>query len=129
MECIIILLVISFLLQFKGSTPSACWDKIYKRIRKMQVSTPDGLRSVDGSRKKSGSDMFGFSHPEVLKLIQVNISQLYTDYFEVVSFFFVCPFLLHISLCFSNILYFSSLKWVSTVLTGVIELETCLKTI
>ncbi|KAM7461652.1 hypothetical protein LguiA_029773 [Lonicera macranthoides] len=56
--------------QFKGSTPSACWDKIYKRIRKMQVSTPDGLRSADASRKKSGSDMFGFSHPEVLKLIQ-----------------------------------------------------------
>lgn len=56
--------------QFKGSTPSACWNKIYKRIRKLQNSS-DGSHTeekLEGSR--SGSDMFGFSIPEVAKLIQ-----------------------------------------------------------
>ncbi|GAV58994.1 PWWP domain-containing protein/SET domain-containing protein/FYRN domain-containing protein/FYRC domain-containing protein/PHD_2 domain-containing protein/zf-HC5HC2H_2 domain-containing protein [Cephalotus follicularis] len=58
--------------QFKGSTPSACWDKIYKRIQKMQNGTFDGC-SAEGSTKRlceSGSDMFGLSDPEVIKLIQ-----------------------------------------------------------
>ncbi|KAA8531168.1 hypothetical protein F0562_005918 [Nyssa sinensis] len=58
--------------QFKGSSPSACWNKIYKRIRKIQCSTPDGFSAEGGSGRifESGSDMFGFSNPEVSKLIQ-----------------------------------------------------------
>ncbi|XP_024026210.1 histone-lysine N-methyltransferase ATX1 isoform X1 [Morus notabilis] len=57
--------------QFKGSTPSACWNKIYKRIRKLQNSsdrshTEEKLEGIC----RSGSDMFGFSNPEVAKLIQ-----------------------------------------------------------
>uniref|UniRef100_A0A5B7CI00 Putative histone-lysine N-methyltransferase ATX2 n=1 Tax=Davidia involucrata TaxID=16924 RepID=A0A5B7CI00_DAVIN len=58
--------------QFKGSTPSACWNKIYKRIRKIQCSTSDGFRAAGGSGRifESGSDMFGFSNLEVSKLIQ-----------------------------------------------------------
>lgn len=58
--------------QFKGSTPSACWNKIYKRIKNMQNNTSDGS-SGDGGTEivyKSGSDMFGFSNPEVFKLVQ-----------------------------------------------------------
>jgi hypothetical protein len=58
--------------QFKGSTPSDCWDKIYKRIRKIQTSGSDCSGAEGGERiYKSGSDMFGFSNPEVVKLIQV----------------------------------------------------------
>jgi len=58
--------------QFKGSTPSDCWDKIYKRIRKIQTSSSDCSGAEGGERiYKSGSDMFGFSNPEVVKLIQV----------------------------------------------------------
>ncbi|XP_062170462.1 histone-lysine N-methyltransferase ATX2 isoform X1 [Alnus glutinosa] len=57
--------------QFKGSTPSDCWDKIYKRIRKIQTSSSDCSGAEGGERiYKSGSDMFGFSNPEVVKLIQ-----------------------------------------------------------
>ncbi|XP_004298031.1 PREDICTED: histone-lysine N-methyltransferase ATX2-like [Fragaria vesca subsp. vesca] len=60
--------------QFKGSTPSACWNKIYKRIRKIQNSALDdsNANAEDGFEKiyKSGSEMFGFSEPEVAKLIQ-----------------------------------------------------------
>ncbi|KAL6188922.1 hypothetical protein ACLB2K_040313 [Fragaria x ananassa] len=60
--------------QFKGSTPCACWNKIYKRIRKIQNSALDdsNANAEDGSEKiyKSGSEMFGFSEPEVAKLIQ-----------------------------------------------------------
>ncbi|KAJ7979107.1 Histone-lysine N-methyltransferase [Quillaja saponaria] len=59
--------------QFKGSTPSVCWNKIYARIRRMEntVSGSSGAEGGQGRVYKSGSDMFGFSHPEVVKLIQV----------------------------------------------------------
>lgn len=58
--------------QFQGSTPSACWNKIYKRIRKLQSSS-DGSHTEEKLEGicRSGSDMFGFSNPEVAKLIQV----------------------------------------------------------
>ncbi|CAN6725527.1 unnamed protein product [Malus baccata var. baccata] len=60
--------------QFKGSTPSACWNKIYKRIRKARNTSFDGSNgNADGRLEgtyKSGSHMFGFSIPEVAKLIQ-----------------------------------------------------------
>ncbi|PSS23999.1 Histone-lysine N-methyltransferase [Actinidia chinensis var. chinensis] len=57
--------------QFKGSTPSACWNNICKRVRKIQCSS-DGFTAEGGFERifDSGSDMFGFSNPEVLKLIQ-----------------------------------------------------------
>lgn len=59
-------------LQFKGSTPSVCWNKIYKRIRKVKISSPDCEAEVESERGfESGSDMFGFSHPEVSKLLKV----------------------------------------------------------
>ncbi|XP_050232395.1 histone-lysine N-methyltransferase ATX2-like [Mercurialis annua] len=58
--------------QIRGSSPSACWDKIYKRIKKLQYSDSNGF-SAEGAVDrfyKSGSDMFGFSNPEVIKLIK-----------------------------------------------------------
>ncbi|XP_015887157.3 histone-lysine N-methyltransferase ATX2 [Ziziphus jujuba] len=58
--------------QFKGSTPSACWNKIYKRIRNIQNSASDSSNGEGRSERiyKSGSEMFGFSNPEVMKLIK-----------------------------------------------------------
>ncbi|KAG6667557.1 hypothetical protein CIPAW_01G108600 [Carya illinoinensis] len=58
--------------QFKGSTPSECWNKIYKRIKKIQTSSSDCSSAEAAGERiyKSGSYMFGFSNPEVLKLIQ-----------------------------------------------------------
>ncbi|XP_027117144.1 histone H3-lysine(4) N-trimethyltransferase ATX1-like isoform X1 [Coffea arabica] len=54
--------------QFSGTTPSACWNKIYRRMRKIQS---EGLQpSVSEKFCESGADMFGFSHPEISKLIQ-----------------------------------------------------------
>lgn len=63
-----------FPLQFKGSTPSECWNKIYKRIKKIQTSSSDCSSAEAAGERiyKSGSYMFGFSNPEVLKLIQVH---------------------------------------------------------
>lgn len=68
-----------FFLQIKGSTPAACWDKIYRKIRKMQDSTSNGFSTEGGVGRilKSGSEMFGFSNPEVIKLIKVCILVFY----------------------------------------------------
>ncbi|KAK3006918.1 hypothetical protein RJ639_016800 [Escallonia herrerae] len=64
--------MLRFFLQFEGSTPSACWNKVYRRMRKKQFCSSDASMAEGASERvfKSGSDMFGFSHPEVLKLIQ-----------------------------------------------------------
>lgn len=58
--------------QFKGSSPSACWNKVYKRMRKTQVDNFDESISSRESERTfgSGSHMFGFSHPEISKLIK-----------------------------------------------------------
>lgn len=58
--------------QFKGSTPSACWDKIYKRLKKAYSGMADGVIAEAGVETtfKHGSHMFGFSNPKVAKLIQ-----------------------------------------------------------
>lgn len=58
--------------QFKGSSPSACWNKVYKRMRKIQVDNFDESISSRESERTfgSGSHMFGFSHPEISKLIK-----------------------------------------------------------
>ncbi|XAR58191.1 Histone-lysine N-methyltransferase [Bertholletia excelsa] len=57
--------------QFKGSTPSACWNKIYKRIRKAKYKSDGFIAEGDMERTfEPGSKMFGFSNPEVLRLIQ-----------------------------------------------------------
>ncbi|GLT47147.1 hypothetical protein SLA2020_208610 [Shorea laevis] len=56
--------------QFEGSTPSACWNRIYKRIQKIQNGTCDSAEVGLGRISVSGPDMFGFSNPEVVKLIQ-----------------------------------------------------------
>ncbi|KAL0897204.1 hypothetical protein Bca101_081165 [Brassica carinata] len=53
--------------QFKGPTPSACWNKIYNRTRKVQNATDSP--NVLGD-ELNGSDMFGLSNPEVIKLVQ-----------------------------------------------------------
>lgn len=55
--------------QYIGSTPSACWSKIYKKMRKIQS---DGLKAEARSERvfESGVDMFGFSYPEISKLIE-----------------------------------------------------------
>lgn len=68
-----------FFLQIKGSTPAACWDKIYRKIRKMQDGTSNGFSTEGGVGRilKSGSEMFGFSNPEVIKLIKVCILVFY----------------------------------------------------
>ncbi|XP_039054780.1 histone-lysine N-methyltransferase ATX2-like [Hibiscus syriacus] len=55
--------------KFEGPDPSACWNKIYRRIRKMHNDSSDSNASK-GRFFESGSDMFGFSNPEVIKLIQ-----------------------------------------------------------
>ncbi|KAK1439506.1 hypothetical protein QVD17_05325 [Tagetes erecta] len=58
--------------QFDGPDPSACWNDIYQIIRKMHSSSSDNSHAEDASESffKSGADMFGFSDPHVLKLIQ-----------------------------------------------------------
>ncbi|KAJ6956317.1 histone-lysine N-methyltransferase ATX2-like [Populus alba x Populus x berolinensis] len=58
--------------EINGSTPDACWDKIYRKIRKMQDGNSNGFgaESVGERKLKSGSDMFGFSNPEVIKLLK-----------------------------------------------------------
>ncbi|KAK4422058.1 Histone-lysine N-methyltransferase ATX2 [Sesamum alatum] len=53
--------------EFNGPTPSACWSKIYKRIRTVQIRNRD--YNADQSFA-SGSYMFGFAHPKVSKLIK-----------------------------------------------------------
>uniref|UniRef100_M4DYX4 Histone-lysine N-methyltransferase n=1 Tax=Brassica campestris TaxID=3711 RepID=M4DYX4_BRACM len=53
--------------QFKGLTPSACWNKVYNRTRKVQSATDSP--NVLGD-ELNGSDMFGLSNPEVIKLVQ-----------------------------------------------------------
>ena len=64
--------VINVWLQFNGYTPSASWNEVYEKIKKMEKDASEG--TVAGGEEKSyesGSDMFGFSNPKVLKLIQV----------------------------------------------------------
>ncbi|CAH8320108.1 unnamed protein product [Eruca vesicaria subsp. sativa] len=58
--------------QFKGLTPSACWNKIYNRTRKVQSAT-DSLNVLGD--ELNGSDMFGLSNPEVIKLVQQGLSK------------------------------------------------------
>ncbi|XP_042480211.1 histone H3-lysine(4) N-trimethyltransferase ATX1-like [Macadamia integrifolia] len=62
--------------QFKGATPSACWNKIYRRIRKIQDNLSNVVSARDGVQmaKKYGSYMFGFSNPKVFDLIQQELS-------------------------------------------------------
>ncbi|KAJ8771815.1 hypothetical protein K2173_026992 [Erythroxylum novogranatense] len=57
--------------QIKGSTPSACWKKIYKRM-KLENGTSNSIDGENGLERvyESGSDMFGFSNPQVIKLIK-----------------------------------------------------------
>lgn len=74
--------------QFKGSTPSACWNKVYKRMRKTQVDNLD--ESIFGRESEktfgSGSHMFGFSHPEILKLIkELSNSRLFAKSLKLAS--------------------------------------------
>jgi len=59
--------------QFNGNTPSACWSEIFKKIKKMEKNASEGtFPEVDVEKGyESGSDMFGFSNPKVLKLIKV----------------------------------------------------------
>ncbi|KAK4489122.1 hypothetical protein RD792_004916 [Penstemon davidsonii] len=53
--------------EFKGSTPTACWNKIYKRLRAVQNNNRDYKARQNF---ESGSYMFGFSHSKVSKLIK-----------------------------------------------------------
>ncbi|KAG5016851.1 hypothetical protein JHK82_022496 [Glycine max] len=58
--------------QFNGYTPSASWNEVYEKIKKMEKDASEGTVAEGGEEKgyESGSDMFGFSNPKVLKLIQ-----------------------------------------------------------
>ncbi|XP_057436320.1 histone H3-lysine(4) N-trimethyltransferase ATX1-like [Lotus japonicus] len=58
--------------QFNDCTPSACWNQVYKRIKKMEKDICNGSVAEGGIERgyESGSDMFGFSNPRVAKLIQ-----------------------------------------------------------
>nr|KAJ0190660.1 hypothetical protein LSAT_V11C800405050 [Lactuca sativa] len=58
--------------QFDGPDPSSCWNKIYEKIRKIHSSSYDESQGEGESMSvfKSGADMFDFSDPHVLKLIQ-----------------------------------------------------------
>ncbi|XP_071696799.1 histone H3-lysine(4) N-trimethyltransferase ATX1-like [Rutidosis leptorrhynchoides] len=65
--------------QFDGPDPSACWNKIYERIRKIHSDSSDSSQAESASKSffKSGAVMFGFSDPHVLRLIQgTSISRL-----------------------------------------------------
>ncbi|KAL9140489.1 hypothetical protein ABFS82_14G040500 [Erythranthe guttata] len=53
--------------EFNGPTPSVCWNKIYKKIKTVQIRNRD---YKDDQSFAAGSDMFGFSHPKVSKLIK-----------------------------------------------------------
>ncbi|GJZ43981.1 histone-lysine N-methyltransferase ATX2-like protein isoform X1 [Tanacetum coccineum] len=55
-----------------GADPLACWNIIYKKIRQMHSSISDNSHAEAASESffKSGADMFGFSDPHVLRLIQ-----------------------------------------------------------
>lgn len=59
--------------QINGSTPSACWNKIYKKIEQLRNNS-NGFQSEAGGgymlQKRGGSYMFGFSISKVSKLIQ-----------------------------------------------------------
>ncbi|KAJ4955301.1 hypothetical protein NE237_012084 [Protea cynaroides] len=71
--------------QFKGATPSACWNKIYRRIRKIQENLPNEISNEGGvqTADKSGSYMFGFSNHKVFDLIQeLSNSRVSTKYSE-----------------------------------------------
>jgi hypothetical protein len=74
--------------QFKGDTPSACWNKIYNRIKKIQIAS-DNPDVLGEGLHESGTDMFGFSNPEVDKLIQVCLleSEIICGGFSFVSFY------------------------------------------
>ncbi|PPS11489.1 hypothetical protein GOBAR_AA09155 [Gossypium barbadense] len=54
---------------FEGPDPSACWNMIYERIRKRHNDSSD-CKAGKGRLFEPGADMFGFSNPEVTKLIQ-----------------------------------------------------------
>ncbi|BAT83120.1 hypothetical protein LR48_Vigan03g008900 [Vigna angularis] len=58
--------------QFNGNTPSVCWNEIFKKIKEMEKNASEGSLAEGGVERgyASGSDMFGFSNPKVLKLIQ-----------------------------------------------------------
>ncbi|KAK7295625.1 hypothetical protein RJT34_18536 [Clitoria ternatea] len=58
--------------QFTGDTPSSCWNQVYKRIKKMQKDVLEDTVAEGEVENgyESGSDMFGFSNPKVVKLIQ-----------------------------------------------------------
>ncbi|KAL8154579.1 hypothetical protein AgCh_000086 [Apium graveolens] len=59
--------------QFGGPTSSSCWNKIYSEVRKMHVCL-DALKGYGEQEKidKPGPDMFGFSDPKIVKLIQLS---------------------------------------------------------
>lgn len=69
--------LITIFRQFKGLTPSACWNKIYNRTRKVHSSTDSP--NVLGD-ERNGSDMFGLSNPEVIKLVQVSSFCILIDF-------------------------------------------------
>ena len=55
--------------QIDGSTPNACWKEIYCRIKEKQCNAASELEG--NVCQRSGSDMFGFSNPQIRQLIQV----------------------------------------------------------
>uniref|UniRef100_A0A8R7UI00 Histone-lysine N-methyltransferase n=1 Tax=Triticum urartu TaxID=4572 RepID=A0A8R7UI00_TRIUA len=55
-------------LQIDGSTPNACWKEIYCRIKEKQCNVTSELEG--NVCQRSGSDMFGFSNPQIRQLIQ-----------------------------------------------------------
>ncbi|KAG6422852.1 hypothetical protein SASPL_113234 [Salvia splendens] len=80
--------------EFNGPTPSACWNKIYKKIRIMQIRNKDCKADQKFS---SGSYMFGFSHPKVSRLIKLLLSPRFSYWLCLLHCTFLCPSLLAIS--------------------------------
>ncbi|CAN6462495.1 unnamed protein product [Victoria cruziana] len=57
--------------QINGSSPSACWKKIYYMMRKAAKNLCNGLgHNVRTMRRRSGSYMFGFCNRKIQKLIR-----------------------------------------------------------
>ncbi|KAK1402541.1 hypothetical protein POM88_002146 [Heracleum sosnowskyi] len=60
--------------QLEGPASSSCWEKLYRKISKLH--SPDALKAFEEQNKivGSGPNLFGFSHPEIMELIQLSLA-------------------------------------------------------
>lgn len=73
--------------QIEGSTPSACWKKIYQRLDKIKDRCGNVGSQCEKKRQfNSGTFMFGFTNPRILRLIQrlpyARVCSKFTGWYE-----------------------------------------------